>query len=49
MEITDFLKMLLNNVYFVFLAICTILYILILIKIKLQKIKNHKNKEIHKK
>ena len=37
MEITDFLKMLLNSVYSVFLAICTISYIFKLIKIKLQK------------
>ena len=35
--------------FIVFLAICTISYILKLIKIKFQKIKNHKNNEIHKK
>ena len=44
-----FLKCSKNSVYSVFLAICTISYILKLIKIKLQKIKNHKNNEIHKK
>ena len=49
MEMTDFLKCTKNSVYFVFLAICTSSYILNLIKIKLQKIKNHKNNEIHKK
>ena len=38
MEITDFLKMHKNSVYSVFLAICTISYILKSIKIKLQKI-----------
>ena len=48
MEITDFLKMP-KTVIIVFKAICTISYILKLIKIKLvQKIKNHNN-EIHKK
>ena len=51
MEITDFLKMHYNSVYSVFLAICTISYILKLIKIKWpQKKKSKKKKnEIHKK